>query len=85
MTAGISLDKHENETPANWVQVAVLGGDAHTIDLADGKTLSQVLNEAEIQLEAGQVVTVNGTAVTDTEQTLEPGSAVMVVSRVKNG
>lgn len=68
-----------------WVQVAVLGGDVHTIDLTEPKTVNQVLGEAGLELGQGQVVTVNGAPVTDFEQTLEPNTVVNVVSAVKNG
>ena len=84
MTA--QFDTYEATTdPNGWVQVAVLGGDVHQIDLGEGKSVAQVLADANIEIETGQVVTVNGVPVTDFEQSLEPGTVVNVVSRVKNG
>ncbi len=71
-------------TDAQWVNVVVLGGDAHRLDYVDGMTVAQALEQAELQLERGQVITVNGQPV-DSEQVIEPGSVVQLTSRVKNG
>ncbi|HVX24567.1 MAG TPA: hypothetical protein VG992_04495 [Candidatus Saccharimonadales bacterium] len=73
------------QTPAQWIDVAVLGGDVHKLDYAAGTTVSAALEQAGIQLDRGQVVTVNGAPVQDQDQVLEPNSAVNVVGRVKNG
>jgi hypothetical protein len=72
------------ETP-NWVQVTVLGGDVHNIDVTEGKTIAQALQEAGITVEKGQSITVNGQPVTDTNQALEAGTVVSVVRKLRNG
>jgi hypothetical protein len=74
------------EHPApGWVQVAVLGGDVYNVDHTEGQTVRQALEEAGVVREDGQVVTLNGTAVHDLDQPVEPGTVINVVSRVKNG
>lgn len=72
-------------TPGGFVQVAVLGGDIHTIDCVEGLTVGQALAQAEVTLETGQVVTLNGAPVLNMDETVEPDSVLAVVGRVKNG
>ena len=72
------------ETPT-WVQVTVLGGDVHNIDVTEGKTIAQALEEAGITVQGGQSITVNGRPVTDTNQALEAGTVISVVGKIRNG
>ena len=72
------------ETPT-WVQVTVLGGDVHNIDVGEGKTVAQALEEAGITVQDGQSITVNGRPVTNTDQALEAGTVISVVGKIRNG
>lgn len=69
---------------AQWVSLVVLGGDERRLDYVAGMTVAQALEQADMQLERGQVITVNGRPA-DGAQTIEPGSVVQLTSRVKNG
>lgn len=82
-----SLTKNEQSEASNngFVQVAVLGGDVRTIDYVEGLSIRDALLQSEVNVETGQVVTLNGAPVQDFDQTLEPDSVLNVVGRVKNG
>lgn len=81
--APVDLDK-DTATPA-WAQVAVLGGDVANIDVTEGKTIAQALEDAGVTVEHGQSVSVNGEMITDFEQPLQPGTVVAVVTKIRNG
>lgn len=80
-----TVDNGSEALTNGFVQVAVLGGDIHTVDCVEGLTIQQALTHAEVTLEHGQVVTLNGAPTQDLNQAIEPNSVLGVVSRVKNG
>ena len=72
------------EEAAQWVDVAVMGGEVTKLDYEPGMTVRQVLEAANIELKRGSVVQINGQpAILD--DVVEANSVVQVTGRVYNG
>ena len=76
-------DAAPTPTP-KWVNVVVLGGDTQRLDYIAGMTVGQVMNNANLRLEHGQVITVNGQPATAND-VIPANSVVQLTSRVRNG
>lgn len=66
------------------VKVAVLGGEEAEVDVPQGATVEDVLEEAGISLDKSEQVRVNGESV-DLESEVEEGTNLTIVSQPKGG
>lgn len=66
------------------VKVAVLGGDEAEVEVEEGATVEDVLEEAGISLDKSEQVRVNGESV-DLESEVEEGTNLTIVSQPKGG
>ncbi len=70
---------------AGVIEITVMGGDDHQVDFVEDKTVGDYLNEAGIDVEAGQSVSLNGEEIKDFGQVVYPEGQIVVASRVANG
>lgn len=66
------------------VTVSVMFGDCASLDFEPGLTVGQYLQNAEVQLTAGQVVTNNGAPV-GMNDIVEENSHLVIVGKIANG
>ncbi|HEX8227226.1 MAG TPA: hypothetical protein VF572_05155 [Candidatus Saccharimonadales bacterium] len=73
------------EDPTMTVRVAKLSGDTVTLDYSGDLTLGEYLAQANVTVDPGQLVTLNGRAALNMDEPVEPNSVVVVVGKVTNG
>lgn len=82
----MNKDERPNDAvPPAPVRVAKLGGNAVSLDHNTSYSLQDYLTDAGVNLRKGETVTVNGDSETDLTKTVEPGSSIVVTSKVANG
>jgi len=79
-----TADPTNVETQTSAVRVALLGGEVQTVEFDGATTVGDVLKQADISVGNGQIITMNGQTA-DINDIAEPGSAIVVTGRVKNG
>jgi hypothetical protein len=66
------------------VTISVMAGDTHRVDYQEATTVREYLQNTNVRVGDGQVVTANGGPV-DLDQTLAPNTVVVVAGKVANG
>lgn len=66
------------------VKISVMGGDDHTVDFVEGKTISGYLKDEGIEVRDGQTVSLNGETVS-LDTVASPEVNIVVAGRSSNG